>query len=47
MNDKKIVQLFKDGQREKAFSKLYSLYPKIEALILSKGGQKHDFNTCF
>lgn len=42
MNDKKILELFKDGQREKAFSKLYSLYPKIEALVLSKGGQKQD-----
>ena len=42
MNDKKILELFKDGQREKAFSKLYSLYPKIEVLILSKGGKKED-----
>ncbi|WNH08527.1 RNA polymerase sigma factor [Thalassobellus suaedae] len=42
MNDKKILELFKDGQRENAFSKLYSLYPKIEALVLSKGGQKQD-----
>lgn len=31
MNDKKILELFKEGQREKAFSKLYALYPKIEA----------------
>src|SRR5690606_28455833 len=42
MNDKKILELFKNGQREKAFSKLYTLYPKIEALIISKGGQKQD-----
>lgn len=47
MNDTKILQLFKDGQREKAFSKLYSLYPKIEALILSKGGQKQDAHDVF
>ena len=36
MNDKKILELFKDGQREKAFAKLYSLYPKIETLILKQ-----------
>ncbi|WP_338356122.1 sigma-70 family RNA polymerase sigma factor [Yeosuana marina] len=47
MNDKKILELFKNGQREKAFSKLYSLYPKIEALIVSKGGQKHDASDVF
>lgn len=42
MNDKKILELFKQGQREKAFSKLYTLYPKVEALVCSKGGQKQD-----
>ncbi len=47
MNDKKILELFKQGQREKAFSKLYVLYPKIEALILSKGGQKQDASDVF
>lgn len=47
MNDKKILELFKDGHREKAFSKLYSLYPKIEALVISKGGQKQDASDVF
>ncbi|GAB1855328.1 hypothetical protein MHTCC0001_01610 [Flavobacteriaceae bacterium MHTCC 0001] len=47
MNDKKILELFKQGQREKAFAKLYELYPKIEALILSKGGQKQDASDVF
>lgn len=47
MNDKKILELFKNGQREKAFSKLYRLYPKIEALVLSKGGQKQDASDVF
>ncbi|PKQ45655.1 RNA polymerase sigma factor [Confluentibacter flavum] len=47
MNDKKILELFKNGQREKAFSKLYALYPKIEALIISKGGQKQDASDVF
>ena len=47
MNDQKTLELFKDGQREKAFIKLYSLYPKIEALILSKGGNKQDASDDF
>ncbi len=47
MNDKKTLALFKDGQREKAFAKLYSLYPKIEALVLSKGGNKQDASDVF
>lgn len=47
MNDKKILALFKDGQREKAFSKLYTLYPKIEALVVSNGGQKQDASDVF
>lgn len=47
MNDKKILELFKDGQREKAFSKLYALYPKIEILVVSKGGQKQDASDVF
>lgn len=47
MNDKKILQLFKNGQREKAFVRLYKLYPKIEILIVSKGGQKQDASDVF
>jgi len=47
MNDKKILELFKQGKREKAFGKLYGLYPKIEKLILSKGGQKQDAADVF
>jgi RNA polymerase sigma factor (sigma-70 family) len=47
MDDKKILELFKNGQREKAFSRLYDLYPKIEALIISKGGQKQDASDVF
>jgi len=42
MNDQKILGYFKNGQREKAFKQLYKLYPKIESLILSKGGSKAD-----
>ncbi|WP_250433762.1 RNA polymerase sigma factor [Hanstruepera flava] len=47
MNDQKILQCFKNGQREKAFKKLYQLYPKIERLVLSKGGQKQDASDVF
>jgi len=47
MNDKKILEFFKDGHREKAFKKLYSLYPKIEILVLSKGGNKQDASDVF
>ncbi len=47
MNDTKILELFKGGQREKAFSKLYGLYPKIETLVVSKGGQKQDASDVF
>jgi RNA polymerase sigma factor (sigma-70 family) len=42
MNDKKILSFFENGKREKAFKELYKLYPRIEKLILSKGGQKQD-----
>ena len=47
MNDKKILQCFENGQREKAFKKLYQLYPKIETLIRSRGGQKQDASDVF
>jgi len=42
MNSNHILELFKNGQKEKAFKKLYVLYPRIEKLIVSKGGQKQD-----
>ncbi|SDZ79166.1 RNA polymerase sigma factor [Bizionia paragorgiae] len=47
MSDQKIVQLFKNGQRSKAFKELYKLYPRIEKLILSKGGTKADASDVF
>ena len=42
MRDQKILKLYRNGQREKAFKNLYKLYPRIEKLILSKGGKKED-----
>jgi DNA-directed RNA polymerase specialized sigma24 family protein len=47
MSDNKIMVLFKNGQRDKAFSALYQLFPRIEKLILSKGGTKTDAHDVF
>lgn len=47
MSDQDILVLFKKGQRGKAFKKLYHLYPRIEKLILSKGGRKDDASDVF
>ncbi len=47
MSNQKILEFFKNGQREKAFAQLYQLYPKIEKLILSKGGGKQDASDVF
>ncbi|MCK0158109.1 sigma-70 family RNA polymerase sigma factor [Cellulophaga sp. F20128] len=47
MNDQKILVLFKNSEQEKAFVKLYAIYPKIETLILSKGGKKQDASDVF
>lgn len=47
MSDQDILVLFKNGQRDKAFKKLYRLYPRIEKLILSKGGNKADASDVF
>ncbi|WP_245584985.1 RNA polymerase sigma factor [Psychroserpens burtonensis] len=47
MSDQDILVLFKNGQREKAFKKLYHLYSRIEKLVLSKGGSKDDASDVF
>ena len=47
MSDQKIMMLFKNGQRDKAFRQLYRLYPRIEKLVLSKGGSKNDAQDVF
>jgi RNA polymerase sigma factor (sigma-70 family) len=39
--------LFKNGHRDKAFIALYKLFPRIEKLILSKGGTKEDAHDVF
>jgi RNA polymerase sigma factor (sigma-70 family) len=47
MSDDKIMVLFKNGQRDKAFSALYKLFPRIEKLIISKGGTNTDAHDVF
>lgn len=47
MNDQKVITLFKQGDREKAFRILYQLYPRIERMVLSYGSQKADVLDVF
>ena len=47
MDDKIIIELLKSGKQDKAFLKLYKNYPKVEKLILSKGGSKEDAKDVF
>lgn len=42
MKDQNIVEMLKTKKLDKAFYKLYSYFPQIEKLILSKGGSKED-----
>ena len=42
MSDQAIVDLLRKNQTDRAFEKLYSYFPKVEKLILSKGGSKQD-----
>ena len=47
MNDQKLIELLREDKTDKAFYKLYSGYPKVEKLILSKGGTKNDAQDIF
>lgn len=47
MDDKKIIELLRQGKQNKAFLKLYKNYPQVEKLILSKGGSKEDAKDVF
>jgi len=47
MDDNKIIQLLREGKRDKAFLKLYKGYPAVEKLIKSKGGLKHEAEDVF
>lgn len=42
MEDNEIIEALKAGTRSKALSRLYKYFPKVERLILSRGGNKDD-----
>lgn len=39
MNDNQILNFLQNGQDEKAFGKLYTVYPKFRSYVKSQGGQ--------
>ena len=47
MTDEKIIELLQANKTDKAFYKLYTDYPKIEKMILAKGGTKTDAQDIF
>lgn len=47
MKDEEIIQLFKLGQREKAFTKLYGEWPKAKRLVVKMGGSSDDARDLF
>ncbi len=42
MTDAQIIETLKTNNTDKAFIKLYEYFPKVEKLILTKGGTKND-----
>lgn len=47
MSDEKIIELLKVNKTDRAFSKLYTDFPKVKKMILSKGGTKDDAEDIF
>lgn len=47
MTDQEIIQLFKEGHRQKAFSKLYGEWPKAKKLVMKMGGNVADARDIF
>lgn len=47
MNDEQIIIQLRGNKRDKALVKLYRYFPKVEKLILSKGGSKADAQDIF
>jgi len=47
MTDQEIIQLFKDGKRERAFTKLYGEWPKAKLLVRKMGGSSDDARDLF
>lgn len=46
-SNENILKLIRDSQSERAFAILYSGFPKVKKLILSKGGKKEDAEDVF
>lgn len=42
MNNNKITDWLRNGKQERAFSKLYTLFPKVEKYILQNSGSKEE-----
>ena len=47
MNTNKIIEQLQSGREERAFSKLYKLYPKIEKHICVNSGSKNEAEDIF
>ena len=47
MTDKKIIELIRDGRRNKAIKELYALYPKVKKGVLTHGGNEDDAQEIF
>lgn len=47
MTDQQIIVLLREKQTDKAFVRLYRDFPKVEKLILTKGGSKDDAKDIF
>lgn len=47
MTDETIIELLKANKTDKAFYKLYADFPKIQKMILAKGGTKTDAQDIF
>ena len=47
MKNQKIIEQLRSGKYQPVFNKLYRYFPKVEKLILSKGGTKEDAQDIF
>lgn len=47
MNDQKILAILQSGKQDRALVRLYRYWPKVETLILSKGGSKEEAQDIF
>ena len=47
MNTEKIIEQLQEGKEERAFAKLYKLYPKVEKYICINSGSKEEASDIF